>query len=47
MRIRVFSGKVRVDLFVVCTRCVAEVQLAEMPLKAFPCYLPFGRGAFC
>jgi hypothetical protein len=47
MRISVFSGKVHVDWFVVRTRCVAEVQLAEMPLNACPCYVLFSRAALC
>jgi hypothetical protein len=45
MRISVFSGKVRVDLFVVRTRGVAEVHLAKVLLKAFPRCLLFSRSA--
>jgi hypothetical protein len=45
MRIGILSCKIGVDLFVVRTRCVSEIHLAEVPLKAFPRHLLFGCGA--
>jgi hypothetical protein len=45
MRIGILSCKIGVDLFVVRTRCVSEIHLAEVPLKAFPRHWLFGCGA--
>ena len=45
MRISILASKIRVDLLIVRTRCLSEVYLTEVPLKAFPCRLFLFVGA--